>query len=360
MELQKHLRANTTWAPKGMPLSILEYPRDFQPFYSQIETTPRHLQKEQQRTNVATRPEDQNIGEQNVFTLTGQPYEEGGEDDSDEEVEGWLSTPPEQLKNWGAPRAGDINVEDSDNESHLASQPPPASSMEQPAEPLQRALGPSKRPVLEQEAPESQNPHIESSARPALPKSSPPKARTRGVVLPSSPGASSPPGPVTPLQEIPKSSDSEHSTPSLIHRQLEASTQQQSLTDHGTMMDTSDFDDDISEGEVQVMQTQSEFAPDERRESAEEEQEAQGPASTARVISSSQLVRPTTPTSSPSMNKRKADEIASSPVKAGSMASPRPRIMRDTKVAKVDITLQRNLENLKKVIRTPTPTFSTE
>ncbi|EPS42102.1 hypothetical protein H072_3812 [Dactylellina haptotyla CBS 200.50] len=330
VELQKHsLATQPKRALKGAPPRKLQYPRDFEPYHSTIESWstegPRELEQNANTTDVRSEP--QAAREQHVFTLENQP--EATEED--QEVD-WSPTPPSQLKQPGAVRMveelqdDEAEEEDSDAESILNNEPPPGSSMEPPVEPSQ--LAPTQMSLRA-----GASRAITSSAAPARGKSSPPRARPMAFGAGSSPPPSS--MPATPHNETDEEGDKE-----MIGRE-----EAEKEVDEG--------EDEKPEEEIQVLQTQTQPSQEDDEdvfETAGESQEGTLPErqeqSPERIISSSQLSRPTTPTASPNATKRKADELDSSPVKAGSHASP--RIVRIKALKTDDESANQNLGRLTK------------
>ncbi|KAF3909425.1 hypothetical protein AA313_de0202005 [Arthrobotrys entomopaga] len=370
MELQKHLHKQPKLGMKGMPPRTLEYPRDFEPYHSTIETwstesTQNNAQQHQPANKSTRRPENGNSTttinqpEQHVFTLTNQP---APEEEEEAEIE-WEATPKSQLKDpkkftrMQEENEGEQSEDDSDAESYLNDQPPPASSAEQYAVPakLIEAQREHQREIAQVANPSSV----------ALAKSSPPRAQIPGYRMLSSPPPTSTPNtprnsrmvrvagcPGTVATRSPVSSAARvpvvpTDPPSdNMGNEEEAQNQQEEEGYDDDSESEEEEPEARKEIEVQVPQTQTttsgtmnstEFETATENQSGqihEGEKEAEE-RSPQRIISSSQLERPVTPpTISPGASKRKADELESSPVKAGSLASP--RIFRNTKVVKVD------------------------
>ncbi|KAK6538711.1 hypothetical protein TWF694_010286 [Orbilia ellipsospora] len=312
--------------------------------------------KENENTTTAANPP-----EQHVFTLTNQPVPE---EEEEAEIE-WEATPKSQLKD---PKVNMIQEEgqgqesdnDSDAESYLNDQPPPASSAEQHAVPAEL--------LLAQKEHQNFMAQTKGSSGPAMPKSSPPRAHIPGYRMPSSPAPTSTPN--TPMgsrkalgasNQLPGAARSPSPTTARVLAIVddspgEAEEEEEEEEEEEAQNKDDDYDDETEEEEpegqmesiVQVLQTQTtthepenstqfETATENQSGQTREEEEMEE-RSPQRVISSSQLDRPVTPpTISPGGSKRKAEEMESSPVKAGSLASP--RIIRNTKVVKVDESL---------------------
>ncbi|KAK6512420.1 hypothetical protein TWF481_001306 [Arthrobotrys musiformis] len=352
-ELQKHMRAVPNLEPKDSRARTCRYPEDFEPYNSTIETSTQPGTQGKQRADSSgsrDRRENPPPDDQHVFTLTNQP----AEDSSDDEPVEWESTPRSQLID-PLDRENEV-FENSDVESCLDDNPPPASSMQTP-----ESRGHEATPRKGGSAVVKTNTPVSSLRRAVAEKAATPMKRITGVPLRAS----------SPVEDEDDGFVDRYQRPSMADRvenqnsgdEVEIGEQQQAYRgdengdengDEGEgdkvekeadeeedeeyeeyyEEDEGEEEEEEQESEIQVCKTQS--SPDRRHQTphfGEPQPDIQVVDATSRVISSSQLEHHETPRSSPNITKRKADEISASPVKAGSAVSP---MIRGAKVLKVE------------------------
>ncbi|KAF3171832.1 hypothetical protein TWF751_006135 [Orbilia oligospora] len=344
-ELQKHMRAIPNLEPKDIGAPTCRFPEDFEPYNSTIETSTQPgtqaNQKRKETADLVTVNQPKNLvpGEQHVFTLTNQSVE----DDSDDAPEGWESTPRSKLID-PFDRPNEV-FENSDAESLLDSNPPPASSMQSP-----KISGREQTPKKVKSALVKTNTPVPSLRRLVAEKYTPPVKRIVGVPLPSSPDGDDDLADnmyqkrftatknTTKARHQTGDEDDEMEEVQPAHEEERIGNERGEGKEVEGDEEYDDEKEDQEEGgeeecEVQVCQTQS--SPNLRYQTPRrrEPQPDQVVQVTPIAISSSQLGYPGASRSSPNISKRKADQISFSPVKAGSAVSP---MIRGPKVLKID------------------------
>ncbi|KAF3936601.1 hypothetical protein ABW19_dt0208285 [Dactylella cylindrospora] len=325
-------KSNAAKAGKG----VCRYPEDFLPYDDPIESSAA-------LNNTKDRKDDANSGHM--------AEDDGDEDDEEIGEDRWPASPPRPART--KPEGDD---EDSEAESTLDDQVPPTSSAIQ-GDPAGEAAFESQTTGLKAS---SNNRCSTPSTKLAVSRPSPPKARV--IAYPLEPVESSP----SPVYE-----NGGHDSPS---------------SDKGTLRDSSDSDDNMRDEEeeeepeeIQVMQTPSGVfvpivyqAPGEDPCRIPESSKYPTVASTQNNPNNGEegdIEKPLassfsppsrvdnyavqiTPASSPTTNKRKADDLENSPAKAGSLKSP--MLLHRTKVVKVadmgvDVQkLKQSFEHLKR------------
>ncbi|KAK6333154.1 hypothetical protein TWF718_010977 [Orbilia javanica] len=380
-ELQKHMRVIPNLEPRVNEARTCRFPEDFEPYNSTIETATQsdtgETQKGKQKADLDIYGQSENLapGEQHVFTLTNQPASDNSDDDK---VVDWEATPPSQLID-PLDRENEV-FENSDAESTLDDNPPPASCMQTP-EVSKYERTPNK----------VKNTPVNTLRRAAAANFTPPVKRVVGIPLRSSSPAedddfvthkyqkSATTTIVTTtdtLETVHSHGDTEGNQRRVVNEEEEEDDddddegedeegyQEEEAVEVGDEKgweedgeengekvealneeaeDSEEYDEEEEEyddeeedeeSEVQVLQTQSSPNLQHRHTpQPREPQLDQVVQVTPIAISSSQFGNPVTPRGSPNVSKRKADQISISPFKAGSAVSP---MTRGPKILKIE------------------------